>query len=48
MYSSGYFINMNKELIEYYTEVMLSSTNYTRAEINEMDLSEIQMHLGYE
>jgi len=45
MYSSGYFTNMIRE---YYTEVMLSSTNYTRAEINEMDLSEIQMHLGYE
>jgi hypothetical protein len=45
MYSSGYSTNMIRE---YYTEVMLSSTNYTRAEINEMDLSEIQMHLGYE
>jgi len=45
MYSSGYSTNMIRE---YYTEIMLSSTNYTRAEINEMDLSEIQMHLGYE
>ena len=45
MYSFGYSTNMIRE---YYTEVMLSSTNYTRAEINEMDLSEIQMHLGYE
>jgi len=45
MYSSGYSTNMIRE---YYTEVMLSSTNYTRAEIKEMDLSEIQMHLGYE
>ena len=45
MYSSGYSTNMIRE---YYTEVMLSSTNYTRSEINEMDLSEIQMHLGYE
>ena len=45
MYLSGYSTNMIRE---YYTEIMLSSTNYTRAEINEMDLSEIQMHLGYE
>ena len=45
MYSSGYSTNMIRE---YYTEVMLSSTNYTRDEINKMDLSEIQMHLGYE
>ena len=34
--------------MNYLEELMLANTNYTKAEINDMEDWEIRIHLGYE